>query len=190
MAFPVVLDANVLYPIGLTDFFLSAANAGLYRPHWNSEILDEVRRNLLANHSRMTEEAWERRLGFMQKAFPDALHDPPMKLVQAMTNHEKDRHVLATAVHMKAEVVVTSNLRHFGSEHCEPHGIEAQDPDTFGTHLVDLNLDVMMRVLNEMSLRKRKPPVSMAEILDRLEEDLPLTVQMLRKGRLPFTVRE
>jgi hypothetical protein len=39
MAFAVVFDANVLYPISLTDFFLTLAGYGLYRPHYMSAAL-------------------------------------------------------------------------------------------------------------------------------------------------------
>lgn len=42
----VVVDANVLYSIELTDLFLTFASHRLVRVHWSSTILDEVRRNL------------------------------------------------------------------------------------------------------------------------------------------------
>lgn len=54
MAFAVVFAANVLYPISLTDFFLTLAGYGLYRPHWSTEILREVERNLLEKDPQLT----------------------------------------------------------------------------------------------------------------------------------------
>ena len=46
-SFGAVLDANVLYPASLRDVLLHAAAAGLYRPHFTDEILEEMRRNLV-----------------------------------------------------------------------------------------------------------------------------------------------
>ena len=43
------------------------------------------------------------------------------QLIPRMTNHEKDRHVLAAAVPGQVPIIVTFNLRHF--EHLEPWGI-------------------------------------------------------------------
>ncbi|HEX3826378.1 MAG TPA: hypothetical protein VHV82_03815 [Sporichthyaceae bacterium] len=42
----VVLDANVLYGIEVTDFFATRGTGRLFRPHWSPQILDEVQRNL------------------------------------------------------------------------------------------------------------------------------------------------
>jgi len=44
--FVVVLDANVLYGIEVTDLTATMATRRLFRPHWSPEILDEVVRNL------------------------------------------------------------------------------------------------------------------------------------------------
>jgi hypothetical protein len=44
--FVVVLDANVLYGIALTDLMATMATRRLFRPHWSAQILDEVTRNL------------------------------------------------------------------------------------------------------------------------------------------------
>lgn len=46
MAGYVILDANVLYGIEVTDLFATMATRRLLRPHWSPEILDEVVRNL------------------------------------------------------------------------------------------------------------------------------------------------
>jgi len=43
-----LLDAKVIFAAGIRDTLLRAANAGLYRFHWSDQILEEVRRNLLA----------------------------------------------------------------------------------------------------------------------------------------------
>ena len=48
-----------------------------------------------------------------------------------MTNDEKDRHVVAAAVHGGAPIILTFNLRHFQPEHLKPWGICAVRPQSF-----------------------------------------------------------
>jgi hypothetical protein len=45
-----VLDANVLYPQWLRDLMLTLAALGYYEPRWSDRIIDEMRRNVLADH--------------------------------------------------------------------------------------------------------------------------------------------
>ena len=103
-----VIDANVLYSIELTDLFLTLATHRLVRVHWSETILDEVRRNL-AIRPDLTEVAIDYRIERMNLALPDALHGPPPdELVESMPVNAKDRHVLAFAVQVEADCVVTS----------------------------------------------------------------------------------
>jgi hypothetical protein len=45
-----VLDASVLFPAAVRDTLLRAAGAGLYQLYWSSDILEEVRRNLVKHN--------------------------------------------------------------------------------------------------------------------------------------------
>jgi hypothetical protein len=49
----------------------------------------------------------------MAAYFPDARETSYEKLISSMTNHPKDRHVLAAAVAGRADVLVTENLKDF-----------------------------------------------------------------------------
>ena len=53
------------------------------------------------------------------------------QLVPRMTNDEKDRHVVAAAVHGEAAIILTLNLRHFGPEHLATWGVRALHPQSF-----------------------------------------------------------
>jgi predicted nucleic acid-binding protein len=183
MAFIVLFDANVLYSIALTDFFVSVSlETNIFRPHWSTKILDEVGRNLQENRSELLESQIQNRLNMMKQALPDALVDPPSELVNAMTNQEDDWHVLAAAVVAQASVVVTFNLQDFPPEACVPYGIEAQHPDEFATHLVDLDPEAVWRAVKSMASRRHRPPATPNEICDRLNSDLPNAIQALRSG--------
>lgn len=73
-----VLDACVLVPPALRDLLLSCASVGIFRPVWQDEILDEVRRNsirLLVDRKQLAQETAEaavrHTLTQMARAFPD-----------------------------------------------------------------------------------------------------------------------
>jgi hypothetical protein len=72
----VVVDANVLYSIELTDLFLTFAAHRLVRVHWSSTILDEVRRNL-AKRADLSPDAIAYRIDRMNRAVPGALDEAP-----------------------------------------------------------------------------------------------------------------
>lgn len=179
MPLVVVLDANVLYPIALTDFFLTLAGRGLYQPHWSAEILHEVERNLLENHPDLTAAALAYRFSEMNRAYPGALLDPPMQLIGEMSNDPGDRHVLAAAVAAEASIIVTFNTAHFPPRSCDPYGIEAQHPDVLAERLVSLNPLLAVSTVVEMSKRTRNPHREVREVVERLAQDLPNAMNRL-----------
>src|SRR6266508_3580568 len=77
-----------------------------------------------------------------------------------------DRHVLAAAIHGRADVIVTYNLPHFPPEHLSPYGIEAQHPDEFLTHLIDLAPAPVCAAARTHRLRLKKPPKTVTEYLE------------------------
>ena len=134
-SFGVVLDACVLYPAALVDILLRSARAGLYRPYWSADILDELQRNLA---KRVGADRAAMRAAQMRLHFGEAEVAGYENLVAAMANHPKDRHVVAAAVRAGAQIIVTSNIRDFPDAALAPHGIEAQPLDDFLLQLYDL----------------------------------------------------
>jgi predicted nucleic acid-binding protein len=106
-----LLDACVPLKSYLCDTLLSIAEEGAFRPLWSDHVLEELRRNLIKAGAK--EEAVEHRLGQMATYFPDARVTGYEELIGSMTNHPKDRHVLAAAVGGRADALVTENLRDF-----------------------------------------------------------------------------
>jgi len=125
-----VIDASVLYAEPVRSLVLWVAAGGSFTPVWTQRILDEARVNLIAQRV-LTTERWDRLYDAMCEAFPNALIDQAAvdALAPRMPNDEKDRHVLAAAVVGGADVVVTSNLRHFQRSDLEPLGKRALSPD-------------------------------------------------------------
>jgi hypothetical protein len=64
-----------------------------------------------------------------------------------MTNQEKDRHVLASAVLSGAKVLVTKNIKDFPPHSVAPYGIEVQNPDEFLVHLYHLDQNHMVQII-------------------------------------------
>lgn len=176
----VVLDANILYGIEVTDLLATMATHRLFRPHWSPQILHEVTRNLTLRPD-LDSDAIERRIEHLNRALPAALVEVPDSLVDAMPVNEKDRHVLALAVHVGAPTIVTENLRDFPTQLLEPVGIEAVSTDAFVLAQVDLHPAGVLTAINAMAARRRRTPKTRAEIIDALERRLPHSMGALRR---------
>jgi hypothetical protein len=88
-----------------------------------------------------------------------------------MTNHPKDRHVLAAAVVSKAQYIVTSNLRDFPAAALRPYRIEAHGPDEFLRDLLDVDPERMLDVLGTIAASRKMPPKTVDELLAALERN-------------------
>jgi predicted nucleic acid-binding protein len=169
--FPVLLDANVLVPIHLTDLLLRLAEAETYRPLWSEQVLQEVERNL--PKVGLTPEKATHRVGVMRREFPDAMITGYEPLIDAMTNDSKDRHVLAAAVRADAEIVVTANLHDFPKSACVPYDIGVVHPDDFLLDQLDLYYGETLRCLRELVADRRHPHTAMPAFLQQFHKTVP-----------------
>ena len=183
MPFVAFLDTNVLYPPTLRDVLTRLAAAGVFQVRWSPDVLDEMQRAIERHVARKNPPQLSVAAGgakyirkLIEDAFPEALvprtsYEP---LIEVMTNHKKDRHVLAAAVAGRADVLVTFNVRDFPREACEPYGIEVQDPDTFLVHQFGLVPDSIRSVLEDLA-RNHQPPLNRpVGILERLQMSRPV----------------
>jgi len=160
-----VLDANVLFS-GVTRHILLALAAEptlVYIATWSRRILQELERNI-RRHWNLGPRELARLLDDIRGSCPDAVVDPPVELVRLMPNHDKDRHVLATAVATRAEVVVTNNVRDFRG--ADAWRVRVQTPDDF---LCDLYRDEPDKVKAAMValVGRLSNPTSLQELADR-----------------------
>lgn len=92
-----------------------------------------------------------------------------------------DRHVLAAAIRSNADVIVTFNLSDFPASALDAYNIEAQHPDEFLTHLLDLQPWTFCKVVREQREDLRNPTQTALELLETLEKQgLPLMTARLR----------
>jgi len=151
----------------------------MYRLHWSDEILDEVRRNLVKRGMTSPEDAQDL-IDQMNRFFAEANVRGFEVLIPAMTNDEKDRHVLAAAVMSRSQVIITSNIKDFPKQTLEPFGVEAQTPDEFLTHLFYLNPTLMMEILSEQAGDLDDPPLTVPEVLAVLAIVAPGFVKLMQ----------
>ncbi|MBD2297433.1 PIN domain-containing protein [Nostoc sp. FACHB-87] len=169
----VILDACVLFPMYLRDTLLSTAESGLYLPYWSQRILDEAMSNLVLR-GKISAEGAKNLEEVIKYAFPEAMVDEvPWELEQAMTNDPKDRHVLAAAVIVKADIIVTNNLNDFQNQALTPWHVKAQSPDNFLSELFDEYPREMIQVLQKQSQNYKRSPKTFIQLLELLSKQLP-----------------
>lgn len=165
-----VLDANVLYPAPLRDFLLQLAFDGLFHPKWSIEIQNEWTRNVLLNRPDISPEKLVRTTLLMNRAFPNANVSGYESIVPTVTNHPKDAHVLAAAIHAKANVIVTFNLRDFIIAESDGLFVPAIHPDDFTVQLLAENPVDFRNAIKDLHLRLNRPKPSMDDYMDTIEK--------------------
>ena len=124
------------------------AHVEVYQPLWSRDILAELRRSVL---ERLPEANIDALIANMVEAFPEAEVVDYDEIVPSLINDPKDRHVLAAAIVGRAQVIVTTNLRHFSAAACEPYGVEVQHPDEFLTNALPLDHERVLRALAQQA---------------------------------------
>ena len=137
---------------------------------------------LLRDRPDLTRQQLERTRQLMDAHVRDCLVEDFEGLIDALHLPDpNDRHVLAAAIRGRADVIVTRNLRDFRPDALTPYGIAAQHPDTFITHLLDLNPGAVVGAAREHRASLRHPPKDVEEYLSTLErQGLTQTAAELR----------
>jgi hypothetical protein len=176
-----LLDACVLYPQTLRDLLRNLARTNLFRARWTDLINDEWTRNLLEKNPGKADQV-ARTLALVNRSVDDCLiSDYEVVIPTLQLPDPNDRHVLAASIVGQANVIITLNLDDFPPEQLEPFGIEARHPDTFVTHLIALDPEVVCAAIRRMRERYKNPPMTAAEYLDSLEKkELTRSASLLR----------
>jgi hypothetical protein len=118
----------------------------------------------------------------MREVFPEASVSIPQNLLNAVPDipDPHDKHVVAAAIHERADVIVTSNLGHFPQNILQPHGVLVQSPDDFLIHQYHLNPD---RILDVLDIQASGIRQQRADVLKRLQHELPNFVALLSRGQ-------
>lgn len=175
----VVLDVCVLIPMPLADTLLRlAAGPHLYQPKWTDQIMAEVSRTLREKFGLSHEKALYRETE-IRRHFPEAWVDGYEHLIPEMTNHSKDRHVLAAAVHARAELIVTYNIRDFPRSSLAPYSIAARGPSMFLKHVYN---SAPLQVMQTLGSQAAAIGQTTDYLLSRLQINVPAFVDTIRSN--------
>ena len=179
MAFVAVYDASVLYPSTTRDLLIRIAQAGLVQAKWTDTILDEVFDNLTANRPDLDPARLQRTRTLMAAAIRDVLVAGYEPLIEAVTLPDPDdRHVLATAIRARAQLIVTNNLRDFPATALTRWDVQAVGPDDFVRAQIDLDRDLVNSARRASSVVREKlmslypPRTTNVQVSDRFTQCL------------------
>ena len=164
-----LLDANVLHPAPLRDLLLSLASEAVFSAHWTDQIHDEWTRNVLRDRPELSRERLERTRARMNLYAVGALVGGYEDRIPTLVLPDPDdRHVLAAALHVGAERIVTFNLKDFPAKALEPMGVLAQHPDLFVLERLEADTDRVLDALRRQRERLVNPPSSAVEFIETL----------------------
>lgn len=156
--FKAVLDTNVIYPVIIRDLLLWLAHYDLYTPKWSEDVVVEWQR--VMERKDVPKEEAEKRVQKINLAFPDALVENYSGLIDSLDLPDPDdRHILAAAIKINADVIVTNNIKDFPEAYLESFGLTAKTADDFLTDIIDLNPEEAIAAFREMVLSKKKPGI-------------------------------
>jgi predicted nucleic acid-binding protein len=185
-SFTAFYDANVLYGSALRNLLMHLALTGLFRARWSAGVHEEWMTALLRNRPDLSREKLERTRTLMDKHAEDALVTGYEDLIEGLHLPDlDDRHVLAAAIRGRADVIVTANVKDFPAEVLSQFEIDAQHPDEFIVHLLDLSPGSVLAATQRHRESLKNPRKTAVEYLEMLErEGLAQTAFILREYML------
>lgn len=165
--FTAVLDTNVIYPVIIRDILFWFAHYDLFTPKWSDHIFDEWKRVMMEKG--VSETDANKRIQKANEAFPDALVHNYKSLIDFLELPDKDdRHVLAAAIKINANIIVTNNLKDFPVDYLQSFSLNVKTADDFLTDIIDLNPDQAVAAFKEMVMNKKNPKQDEFAVLNQL----------------------
>lgn len=185
-SFIVVYDACVLYPMILRDLLLRLASTDLFMAKWTNAIHEEWNRSVLKNRSDLTRDKLEKiRILMDQSTIDSLIYDYEHLINELNLPDPNDRHVLAAAIHAKASIIVTLNLKDFPPANLSQYKIEACHPDDFIMLLTEIDLNIVLSSAKTARTSLKNPSLRFYEYLGILEKHgLYNTAKLFRMNEL------
>lgn len=116
----------------------------------------------------MSAEKIDYRIAEMNQAFPDAMVSGHDHLIPRMQADEKDKHVLAAAVHSRSDVLVTENDKDFNPPATGDDAMRVERTSKFLNRLMDEEPEQVISTLQQMVEQNRYEPRSMPALIDKM----------------------
>ncbi len=172
--FSVIYDACVLYPAPLRDLLMRLAATDLFKAHWTDTIHEEWITALL-RQGKYRREDLEKTRDLMDRHIKDAkVYDYEVFIERLELPDANDRHVLAAAIKINADAIVSFNVRDFPPTILNRYGMELIHPDDFVCEQFESNPMLCCKVIQNQRLALKNPPKSSKEFLAILQrQSLP-----------------
>lgn len=164
--FRVCLDACILASHSVCDLLLRLAEERrLYTPVFSKDIIEETYR------THVDKLQWKKELAdsFRQAivhTFPESIVEGYESFIPALSNDEKDRHVLAAAIKGEAQLILTFNLKHFKQQALAPWDIQASHPQDYLITLYEMRPELVIAKLYDIANKRGDTPAKRLKVLN------------------------
>lgn len=162
-----------MYPNTLRDLLIRIAQLPhIVQAKWTDEILDEMLEALRKKRPDISEEKSGRLRERMIAAVRDCLVLGYQPLIEVLDLPDPDdRHVLAAAIRVNAQLIVTWNRKDFPAEKLAPWGIRAKSPDDFVRDVMGIDSQAVWACVQQIVDSRTRRPVTIEDVLGELERD-------------------
>jgi predicted nucleic acid-binding protein len=152
------------------DTMLTLAEDSVHEILWSDALLDEWERVIVRENARSAESA-AKITAVIRDHFPEG-RIPLARYIGSVAsmpgNDPDDRHHMAAAIAGGADSIVTWNRKDFPGLELAKRGVRVLDPDEYLMEVLrDAPVEVLMAI-QRMAARKRRPPMTVSEVVDRL----------------------
>jgi predicted nucleic acid-binding protein len=166
----VVFDACVLYPAPLRSLLMYLAVTDLFQARWSEKIHEEWMRSVRRDYPDITEVKLQGVRQLMDAHIDNAIITGYEPLIDGLQLPDPDdRHVLAAAIHARANTIVTMNLADFPANVLESWNMQAIHPDEFVCRWLDREPALVCAAMKTHRTSLKNPPLGVLQYLSTLE---------------------
>lgn len=164
-------DTNVLFPISVCDLLLRLAEIRMHEVVWTDYLLQELETRLV-REERCSPESASNICRGIRETFPEGrvLPEAYEHLVDDMPGNDPDDRRHSAAALIRSAVLLTEDRKGgFPVQQLAARGVLVRRPDDYLAELFQDFPDDIEVVLREQAAAKKRPPMSLDDVLNALE---------------------
>lgn len=158
------LDANVLFSRTLRDWICLLcldSEKTAFQLRWSEDVLAEWIYRMRRKYPSIPDDSLGRHRRWLEEAFPEAMVRGYRPSEVPQPPDLNDWHVLAAAVSVPVDFLVTSDKRGFDRAQAGSLEVEVINPDGFLTFIADRHPElIQVRLANQIAYLRTRPPGS------------------------------